>query len=68
MTYEVACMDGQILNNNGRGYASRNGATQAALRRGLVPVETRRLGEKQPHHNDAAGWDAYRLSGGIAAR
>ena len=68
MRYEVVCMDGQILNSNGRGYASRDGASQAANRKGLVPVETRRLGQKLPHCNDAQGWDAYRLSGGIAAR
>lgn len=57
----------EVLDNRGRGYVSRAAACRAADRRGLVPVETRRLGEATPGANNAAGWDAYRLEHGIAA-
>ena len=63
-TYGVHTLDGQTIDRNGRGYVSRAAAREAADRRGLCPVETYRLGEKLPDTNDAAGWDAYRLSHG----
>lgn len=66
-TYLVITLDGQTLDNRGRGYTSRQAAKHAADRRGLCPVETRPLGEELPHPNDAQGWDAYRLRHGYAS-
>lgn len=67
MKYEAVCMNGEVIDNNGRGYASRAGAAKAANRKGVC-VETRPLGQKQPHKNDAQGWDRYRLQDGLASR
>jgi len=68
MRYKSLTLQGEWLDNRGRGYVSRQAAQQAAERRGTVCVETRRLDEEEPHQNDAQGWDAFRLKSGIAVR
>lgn len=65
-TYEVLTLDGQTLDNRGRGYVSRAAARAAADRRGLCPTETRSLGERIPSGDDAAGWDDYRRREGYS--
>lgn len=65
-TYIAITLDGRTLDNRGKGYASREGARHAALRKSTVAVETRRLSEPPPHINDAQGWNQYRLRAGIA--
>jgi hypothetical protein len=55
-----------VLDNEGRGYATAVGAYRAAVRRGLVPVDVRPLGERLPASDDAQAWDAYRLARGYA--
>jgi hypothetical protein len=64
----VLTMSGKRYDNHGKGYVSHRAAQLAAKRRGEVPVETRPLNATVPHPNDAAGWDAFRLVSGIAAR
>jgi hypothetical protein len=64
MSYICITIDGPALDNNGRGYVSRRAARAAAGRRGLTAVETRELGKKLPHCNDAQGWDDLRMRRG----
>ena len=59
---------GTELLHGGREYVSRRAVRIAAARAGRTLIETRRAGERLPAANDAQGWDAYRLSHGVAAR
>ena len=65
MTYICTRYDGTVTWHVSREAANR------AIRRSKgkkTVVECRRVDEKIPHSNDAAGWDAYRLRHGIASR
>lgn len=65
--YVALVLDGSLL-HGGLEYVSREAARRAGVRAGLCVTETRRVDEPTPHANDAAGWDAYRLRHGVAAR
>jgi len=67
-TYIAVTMTGETLDNRGRGYVTRSAARKAAERRGSVAVETRELGARLPHANDAQAWDALRMAAGHPSR
>lgn len=68
MAYIAITLAGELLDNRGRGYVSRDAARRAAERRGTVAVETRRLGEELPAFNDAQGWSYLRMRRGCPSR
>lgn len=67
-TYIAITLTGELLDNRGKGYVSRQAARRAAERRGTVAVETRRIDEELPPINDAQAWDDLRLRRGLASR
>lgn len=68
MKYVAITIEGEVIDNRGKGYVSLKAAYAACDRRGKVPCDWLYLNQKLPHANDAAGWDALRLERGIAGR